>query len=147
MFPTDTSGENIAWPAGCSSDAEVVARTEEVHAHEDAIEEKIALLIELDAFERSRSSIDAAGESTDDVRLRYKVSQAAWASRFEKSKGRRLRLEPAFLREQYNRDVAAWIKALERGCKNNQIDYNLLRTDTPFDQALTAYLGKRRRLG
>ena len=61
--------------------------------------------------------------------------------------GRRLRLEPAFLREQYNRDVAAWIKTLERGCKNNQIDYNLLRTDTPFDQALTAYLGKRLRLG
>jgi len=61
--------------------------------------------------------------------------------------GRRLRLEPAFLREQYNRDVGAWIEKLERGCKNNQIDYNLLRTDTPFDQALTAYLGKRLRLG
>jgi len=61
--------------------------------------------------------------------------------------GRRLRLEPAFLREQYNRDVAAWIDKLERGCRQHHIDYNLLRTDTPFDQALTAYLGKRHRLG
>jgi uncharacterized protein (DUF58 family) len=61
--------------------------------------------------------------------------------------GRRIRVEPAFLREQYNRDVAAWVDRLERGCKNNQIDYNLLRTDTPFDQALTAFLGKRLRLG
>ena len=61
--------------------------------------------------------------------------------------GQRIRLEPAFLREQYNSDVARWLERLERGCKNNQIDYNLLRTDTPFDQALTAYLGKRLRLG
>jgi len=61
--------------------------------------------------------------------------------------GRRLRLEPAFLREQYNRDVAAWIDKLARGCRKHHIDYNLLRTDTPFDQALTAYLGKRHRLG
>jgi hypothetical protein len=43
--------------------------------------------------------------------------------------------------------VRAWIDKLERGCRKHQIDYNLLRTDTPFDQALTAFLGKRRRLG
>jgi len=61
--------------------------------------------------------------------------------------GRRLRLEPAFLREQYSRDVAGWIDRLNRSCRNHQIDYNLLRTDTPYDQALTAYLGKRQRIG
>jgi len=61
--------------------------------------------------------------------------------------GRRLRLEPAFLREQYSRDVAGWIDRLNRSCRNHQIDYNLLRTDTPYDQALTAYLGKRQRMG
>jgi uncharacterized protein (DUF58 family) len=61
--------------------------------------------------------------------------------------GRRLRLEPAFLREQYSRDVAGWIDRLNRNCRNHQIDYNLLRTDTPYDQALTAFLGKRQRMG
>jgi uncharacterized protein (DUF58 family) len=61
--------------------------------------------------------------------------------------GRRLRLEPAFLREQYAKDVAAWIDRMNRMCRNHQIDYNLLRTDTPYDQALTAYLGKRQRMG
>ena len=61
--------------------------------------------------------------------------------------GRKLRLEPAFMREQYNEDVAGWISKLERGCKNHHIDYNLIRTDTPFDQALTSYIGKRMRLG
>jgi len=61
--------------------------------------------------------------------------------------GRRIRMEPTFMREQYSRDVRAWIDRLERGCRNHQIDYNLVTTDTPFDQALTAYLGKRQRLG
>jgi uncharacterized protein (DUF58 family) len=61
--------------------------------------------------------------------------------------GRRLRLEPAFLREHYSRDVTAWIDHLNRSCRNRQIDYNLLRTDTPYDQALTAFLGKRQRIG
>lgn len=61
--------------------------------------------------------------------------------------GRKLRMEPAFMREQYSSDVRRWIEKLERGCRNHHIDYNLLRTDTPFDQALTAYLGKRQRLG
>ncbi len=61
--------------------------------------------------------------------------------------GRRLRVEPAFLRERYRGDVAAWLRTLERGCRRHNIDYNLLRTDTPFDAALTAYLGKRLRVG
>lgn len=61
--------------------------------------------------------------------------------------GKKLRMEPAFMREHYNRDVRAWIETIERGCRNHQIDYNLLTTDTPFDQALTAFLGKRQRLG
>ena len=61
--------------------------------------------------------------------------------------GEKLRVEPQFLREQFQRDVRAWADTLERGCKNNAIDYHLLRTDTPFDAALTAYLGKRARMG
>jgi uncharacterized protein (DUF58 family) len=60
--------------------------------------------------------------------------------------GRRLRLEPAFLKREYSRSVAEWIDHLNRSCRNHQIDYNLLRTDTPYDQALTAFLGKRQRL-
>lgn len=61
--------------------------------------------------------------------------------------GEKLRVEPQFLREQFRRDVKNWVDTLERGCRNRQIDYHLLRTDTPFDVALTAYLGKRARMG
>ena len=59
---------------------------------------------------------------------------------------RKIRVEPAFLKEEYSRDVRNWINDLDRGCKSHQIDYNLLSTATPFDQALTAYLNKRVRL-
>jgi len=59
---------------------------------------------------------------------------------------RKLRVEPAFLKEEYSRNVRGWIDTLNRGCKLHQIDYNLLSTHTPFDQALTAYLNKRVRL-
>jgi uncharacterized protein (DUF58 family) len=61
--------------------------------------------------------------------------------------GEKLRVEPQFLREQFKKDVRNWIDTIERGCRNRQIDYHLLRTDTPFDVALTAYLGKRSRMG
>jgi hypothetical protein len=43
--------------------------------------------------------------------------------------------------------VRALIDSLERGCRSHHIDYQLIRTDTPFDRALTAYLGKRARMG
>jgi uncharacterized protein (DUF58 family) len=61
--------------------------------------------------------------------------------------GAKLRVEPQFLRDQFRKDVRAWTDTLERGCRNRAIDYHLLRTDTPFDVALTAYLGKRARMG
>ncbi len=60
---------------------------------------------------------------------------------------RKLRAEPAFLKDEYKQNVQAWIKHLDRTCKMHQIDYNLLTTDQPFDQALIAYLNKRVRMG
>ncbi|NIM19322.1 MAG: DUF58 domain-containing protein [Candidatus Latescibacteria bacterium] len=60
--------------------------------------------------------------------------------------GKKIRVEPAFIKEHYSKQVGDWIDKLNRGCRAHQIDYNLLMTDTPFDQALTAYLGKRQRM-
>lgn len=60
---------------------------------------------------------------------------------------RRVRVEPQFLRKEYAEQVQEWITKLDRGCKGHQIDYNLLTTETPFDQALTAFINKRYRMG
>jgi uncharacterized protein (DUF58 family) len=59
---------------------------------------------------------------------------------------KKLRVEPAFIKEHYSQQVSEWVDKMNRGCRAHQIDYNLLMTDTPFDQALTAYLGKRQRM-
>jgi uncharacterized protein (DUF58 family) len=61
--------------------------------------------------------------------------------------GKKIRVEPAFLKEPYAKNIRDWITTLDKGCKAHQIDYNLLSTHTPFDQALTAYLNKRVRMG
>ncbi len=64
----------------------------------------------------------------------------------DKETGERLRTRPWFLGAEYRRDVRGWIDELERTCKQDAIDYNLITTDTPFDHALVSYLNKRRTL-
>ena len=101
-----------AWPKECSNDSELADRIlltagekyertsliEDPKLRRDAefalYKKKIQLLMELAAFEASRSTRDTeSGASTDLERKRYKISQAAWASRFMSEKGRRLRIE------------------------------------------------------
>jgi uncharacterized protein (DUF58 family) len=64
----------------------------------------------------------------------------------DKETGDRLRAQPWFLKKDYIRSVWDWISWLERRCKENAIDYNLVTTETPFDNALVTYLNKRRML-
>lgn len=58
----------------------------------------------------------------------------------------KIRTQPWFLREEYRRSVKRWIREIELGCREHAIDYQLVTTATPFDQALVSYLNKRRRL-
>ena len=64
----------------------------------------------------------------------------------DKETGERLRTRPWFIGGEYRRSVGEWISGLERECKENAIDYNMVTTETPFDHALVSYLNKRRRL-
>lgn len=64
----------------------------------------------------------------------------------DKETGERLRTRPWFLGAEYRKDVKDWIDELDHTCKRNNIDYNLITTDTPFDHALVSYLNKRRML-
>jgi uncharacterized protein (DUF58 family) len=64
----------------------------------------------------------------------------------DRETGEKLRTQPWFLGREYRRSVREWISRLERECKEAAIDYNLVTTETSFDQALVRYLVKRRRL-
>ena len=108
-FPTDGRTGEPSWPEQCANDGEVLARIEELTEQSEQIEQKIDLLRELAVFERTRRTRDPeTGQALDEARTRYKISQAAWASRFEAERGRRLRVEDELIRFDYQ-------AALKRG--------------------------------
>ncbi|MBN2294231.1 MAG: DUF58 domain-containing protein, partial [Pirellulales bacterium] len=51
---------------------------------------------------------------------------------------------PRALREGYLTALGEHLDELRRGCVKHSIDYTLLRTSTPLDSALAAFLSKRR---
>lgn len=113
-FPTDPTMTGLTWPPGTHDDRTLTDRILAITGERDALEKKVALLKELEQFERNRRSADPrTGASTDDVRLRYKLSQAAWASRFEYEKGRRLRVEDDLIRVDWERSQKKTERAME----------------------------------
>jgi uncharacterized protein (DUF58 family) len=60
--------------------------------------------------------------------------------------GARLTTQPWEIAKTYRAKFEAWTDQYRRHCREQRIDYVLLDTRTPFDQALLAYLGKRARL-
>ncbi|NJD09328.1 MAG: DUF58 domain-containing protein [Gemmatimonadetes bacterium] len=60
--------------------------------------------------------------------------------------GERLPIVPAALRERYRELVRAHAAALGKGLTNRRIDYALLDTSQPLDEALFTYLATRERL-
>jgi hypothetical protein len=61
--------------------------------------------------------------------------------------GREIRSQPWFIKQEYRQRVEAWMQSLARQCREHLIDYVPMRTSTPFDLALLAYLNKRSALG
>ncbi|MEZ5988872.1 MAG: metallophosphoesterase family protein [Planctomycetota bacterium] len=106
LFPTDPGDGGVAWPDRCANDREVIERIVQAASDAEGFDRKVALLQELQRFERTRRSKDpTSGASTDLERARYKLSQAAWASRFESSRGRRLSVEDELIRVDWERTV------------------------------------------
>jgi uncharacterized protein (DUF58 family) len=60
--------------------------------------------------------------------------------------GRKIRLEPAHMRDGYIERFDAWRGALRRECRRQLVDLVEITTDSPFEKGLGAYLQKRRRL-
>jgi uncharacterized protein (DUF58 family) len=59
---------------------------------------------------------------------------------------RSVRTEPAHVRGEYRRRLEAWRANLRRECRRQLVDLVEIATDTPLENALYAYLLKRRRL-
>jgi hypothetical protein len=55
--------------------------------------------------------------------------------------------QPYHIQKAYQREVHAFLERYKRECRENNIDYILLDTATPFDAALFQYLNKRKKIG
>ncbi len=53
--------------------------------------------------------------------------------------------EPRSLRAAYQREVRAYLREVRAGCRAQQVDYLLVRTDQPLDLMLRTFLSARKR--
>ncbi len=60
--------------------------------------------------------------------------------------GKEISVDPRVIRKDYERSFDQRAFDFQRGCAEGRIDYHPISTDAPFDQALFAYLERRRRL-
>lgn len=51
--------------------------------------------------------------------------------------------DPRSLRQAYLREMAAYQRGLQQGCRSHGLDYLLIRSDQPLDTTLSAYLARR----
>jgi uncharacterized protein (DUF58 family) len=55
--------------------------------------------------------------------------------------------QPSHLQKAYQDEMKKFLDLYKKECRENNIDYVLLDTSTPFDTALFQYLSKRQRMG
>ncbi|MCL5035090.1 MAG: DUF58 domain-containing protein [Bacteroidetes bacterium] len=60
--------------------------------------------------------------------------------------GERISTQASALKSAYKKRVESFIHDLKSRCFENDIDYSLLSTSTPFDKGLTAYLMRRKKM-
>lgn len=67
-------------------------------------------------------------------------------TRFEdiEDTGLRVTADPRAIQAEYRKTVNAYIDALRSGCHRHAIDYQLVSTSTPLDQAMVSYLSWRK---
>ncbi len=58
-----------------------------------------------------------------------------------------LTTQPWHIQKAYQESMKSFLDSYKRSCRENNIDYVLLDTSTPFDVALFEYLHKRQRMG
>jgi uncharacterized protein (DUF58 family) len=58
-----------------------------------------------------------------------------------------LTTQPYHIQRAYQQEMLSFLEQYKRECRENNIDYVLLDTETPFDTALFQYLNKRKKIG
>ncbi|GAB4371916.1 MAG: DUF58 domain-containing protein [Calditrichia bacterium] len=64
----------------------------------------------------------------------------------DRETGEKIKTQPYFLRERYQKMIDEFYGELQTECRNFQIDFQTIFTSEPFDKALIRYLLKRKKL-
>jgi len=60
--------------------------------------------------------------------------------------GQEKTVDPRLIRPEYQRSFDRFTQVLKQGCAQGLVDYHRIFTDTPYDQALLAYLARRQQI-
>lgn len=60
--------------------------------------------------------------------------------------GEKIQIDPTYVRDEYRRQLEAFIDTYRRNCRESQIDYVMTHTSVPYDVMLSRYLYKRSQL-
>jgi uncharacterized protein (DUF58 family) len=80
----------------------------------------------------------------DQAELEFPFREAA--SFVDLETGEKLQVDPAYVRDDYCRQVQQFIDGYRHRCAERQIDYVMTHTNVPYDFMLSRYLAKRSRL-
>jgi len=61
--------------------------------------------------------------------------------------GEKITTQPWHIQHSYRGEMKKFLESYKRECRQNNIDYILLDTATPFDVALFEFLHKRQKMG
>ena len=58
-----------------------------------------------------------------------------------------IQVDPKYLRREYLSQMDGFINSYRMECSESRVEYVVTDTSVPYEMMLTAYLGKRKRLG
>lgn len=128
---------------------DVLARVAETYPRRGMMVLVSDLLVDADDVERGLRLLRQLGHDVlvlhvlDDDELDFPFARP---SRFEGLESAdHLTCNPRALREGYLESLERFLATVRRGCAQLGVDYTLIRTSTPLDAALTAFLSHRQR--
>lgn len=123
--------------------AEKIHRRGLVIIFSDFFDEPESVLNALKHFRHKKHEV-IAFQILDPQEIEFKFSGSVLFKDMETAEG--LQTQPIQLRQFYREKVQEFIQQIKRECYERNIDFNLVRTDEPFDKALRQYLTKRAKM-
>lgn len=123
--------------------AELIKRRGLIVVISDLMDEPDQVIKGLAHFKQKRHDV-VVFHVLDDHELNFPFEKVATFRDMES--GEKIRIAPKDLKEDYGREIEAFIAQYKRACFENNIDYVTINTKTPHATLLSAYLSRREKV-